>query len=101
MRLSKVFIMGTFAVLLISPLGISSGVDRPDIAPEGMSALATSLTEAPTGFDNLTNGLMNQATFDADRAVFEELETIADGLGPVYNARSHGPAGHHHQRRSL
>ncbi|MDT7543387.1 MAG: hypothetical protein QOE33_3291 [Acidobacteriota bacterium] len=45
-------------------------------------------TEAPTGFDNLTNGFLTQATFDADRAVFEERDDIAKGLGPVYNTQS-------------
>lgn len=44
--------------------------------------------DAPSGFDNLTNGFTNQATFDLDREVFEEFEVIADGLGPVYNAQA-------------
>jgi CxxC motif-containing protein (DUF1111 family) len=44
--------------------------------------------EAPTGFDNRTNGFVDQATFDAVREVFQEQEQIADGLGPVYNAQS-------------
>lgn len=52
---------------------------------EGQSA-----TEAPTGFDNLTNGLVNQADFDAARDGFAEQEVIDDGLGPVYNAQSCG-----------
>jgi CxxC motif-containing protein (DUF1111 family) len=43
-------------------------------------------TEAATGFDNLTNGFLSQANFDSARETFEERETIADGLGPVYNA---------------
>jgi CxxC motif-containing protein (DUF1111 family) len=47
-----------------------------------------SVTEAPAGFDGATNGFVDQATFDADRAIFEQARTIADGLGPVYNARS-------------
>ncbi|HEV8486256.1 MAG TPA: di-heme oxidoredictase family protein [Blastocatellia bacterium] len=47
-----------------------------------------SVTEAPTGFDNLTNGLVDQATFDFDRTVFETHKTIADGLGPIYNGNS-------------
>jgi len=47
-------------------------------------------TEAPAGFDNRTNGLVPQATFDADLDVFAEQEQIADGLGPVYNAQSCG-----------
>jgi CxxC motif-containing protein (DUF1111 family) len=50
---------------------------------EGQSA-----TEAPAGFDNLTNGMVSQAQFDADRATFEERDQIGDGLGPVYNAQS-------------
>jgi CxxC motif-containing protein (DUF1111 family) len=45
-------------------------------------------TEAPAGFDNLTNGFETQAQFDADRDVFEERDDIAKGLGPVYNAQS-------------
>ena len=45
-------------------------------------------TEAPAGFDNLTNGFISQADFDAAKATFEERDEIADGLGPVYNAQS-------------
>ncbi|MCA1593596.1 MAG: hypothetical protein LC754_13285 [Acidobacteria bacterium] len=45
-------------------------------------------TEAPAGFDNLTNNFVSQATFNADLVVFEERDAIADGLGPVYNAQS-------------
>src|SRR3989442_872771 len=44
--------------------------------------------EAPTGFDNLTNGFVDQDTFQADLAKFEQVEAIADGLGPLYNAQS-------------
>jgi len=45
-------------------------------------------TEAPAGFDNLTNGHISQADFDAFRDSFEETETIADGLGPTFNDTS-------------
>jgi len=45
-------------------------------------------TEAPAGFDNRTNGFLAQADFDAARATFEEVDLIADGLGPVYNAQA-------------
>ncbi len=44
--------------------------------------------EAPAGFDDQTNGFVNQTQFDLDRTTFEERETIDDGLGPVYNAQS-------------
>ena len=55
-------------------------------APTAVTGLAP--TEAPTGFDGLTNGLVLQSTFDADRATFEERDDVAKGLGPVYNAQS-------------
>ena len=45
-------------------------------------------TEAPTGYDNLTNGFLSQLDFDAARVTFEERDTIDGGLGPVYNAQS-------------
>ncbi len=61
------------------------------------------VTEAPTGFDNLTNGFDEQGppfdsinedsvvplrSFNDNRFIFEEAETIEDGLGPTYNAQS-------------
>jgi CxxC motif-containing protein (DUF1111 family) len=45
-------------------------------------------TEAPTGFDNSSNGIVDDATHQADLAKFDEVEQIADGLGPLYNAQS-------------
>jgi CxxC motif-containing protein (DUF1111 family) len=44
--------------------------------------------EAPTGFDNRSNGAVNPRTFRADRQVFEKRENIDDGLGPVFNGAS-------------
>ncbi len=49
---------------------------------------APPLPEAPTGFDNKTNGLVDDATHAADQAKFDEIEQISDGLGPLYNAQS-------------
>jgi CxxC motif-containing protein (DUF1111 family) len=49
---------------------------------------AVTATEAPAGFDNLTNGFETQTQFDLDRANFDDREQIADGLGPVYNAQA-------------
>jgi CxxC motif-containing protein (DUF1111 family) len=63
----------------------------------------SSPTNAPTGFDNRTNGMDPQGppfdslnednvvplrSFNDNRFIFEETETIADGLGPTYNAQS-------------
>jgi CxxC motif-containing protein (DUF1111 family) len=45
-------------------------------------------TEAPPGFDSLTTGLVDQATFDDDKLKFQERDTIQEGLGPIYNAES-------------
>src|SRR6202023_269302 len=45
-------------------------------------------TEAPTGFDNKSNGLADDATHQADQMRFEEVELVSDGLGPLYNAQS-------------
>jgi CxxC motif-containing protein (DUF1111 family) len=64
---------------------------------------AISFSEAPTGFDNRSNGLLRQGpayetldednvvpdrSFNDNRFIFEEVEGIADGLGPTYNAQS-------------
>ena len=54
------------------------------------SVTGDSPTEAPTGFDTLTNGVVDQATHDDDRVEFEEIQDIASGLGPVYNAQGCG-----------
>jgi CxxC motif-containing protein (DUF1111 family) len=45
-------------------------------------------TEASTGFDNKSNGAVDGPTHQADQAKFEEVEQLADGLGPIYNAQS-------------
>jgi CxxC motif-containing protein (DUF1111 family) len=49
---------------------------------------APPLPEAPAGFDNKSNGLVDAATHAADQVKFDEIEQISDGLGPLYNAQS-------------
>lgn len=51
-------------------------------------SVAAEFPEAPTGFDNKSNGVVDDATHQADQAKFDEVEQIADGLGPLYNAQS-------------
>src|SRR6266403_4157623 len=46
------------------------------------------LTEAPTGFDNKSNGVTDDATHQADETKFDGVEQLSDGLGPLYNAQS-------------
>jgi CxxC motif-containing protein (DUF1111 family) len=45
-------------------------------------------TEAPTGFDGKSNGMVDDATHQADQVKFDDVEGVADGLGPIYNAQS-------------
>src|SRR5207237_5779856 len=45
-------------------------------------------SEAPTGFDSQGNGMVDEATHQADQVKFDELENVTDGLGPLYNAQS-------------
>src|SRR5712692_5187995 len=45
-------------------------------------------TDAPTGFDNKSNGMVDDAIHQDDQAKFDDTETVADGLGPLYNAQS-------------
>src|SRR6202522_1079666 len=72
----------------------------------GLAALGTGLarvaakseTEAPAGFNtpsfnsaqSVSNGMVEPPgdTFARDQQVYEENETVAQGLGPVYNATS-------------
>jgi CxxC motif-containing protein (DUF1111 family) len=73
-------------------LAVSVGAGPNDPANEPQAAPQPEATgqpvEAPTGFNNSTNGFEAQDAFDKDRQKFEEVEAISDGLGPVYNATS-------------
>src|SRR5258706_480190 len=66
-----IFALTVFAVTVLSP--------PPQQSP---------VREALVGFDNLSNGAVDDATHSTDLADFDETETIADGLGPIYNAQS-------------
>ena len=48
----------------------------------------TQFLDAPTGFDNKTNGIVDDGTHQADQMKFDEVEQPSDGLGPLYNAQS-------------
>jgi CxxC motif-containing protein (DUF1111 family) len=78
-------------------------VDEEPAAGSATLLPGRTFTEAPTGFDSLTNGYLPQGpdletltedtvvpfrSFNDDRFIFEEVETRDDGLGPVYNAQS-------------
>src|SRR4051794_36589634 len=71
-------------ILMLMTAATATCVISFSLALQGQAGVS----EAPTGFDNKTNGLITQAEFDAALATFAERDEIADGLGPVYNAQS-------------
>src|SRR5215468_8824377 len=58
------------------------------VAPVSAAPTQPPATEAPTGFDNQSNGLTDEATHLADLATFDDVEQVASGLGPLFNAQS-------------
>ena len=110
---SLFLILGLAAFLISTAASQSNRQNRRDrfrhngvIEDEDRSAFGerrSDATEAPTGFDNLTNGFTEQGpdfesfnednvvalrSFNDNRFIFEEVEKIQDGLGPTYNAQS-------------
>ena len=127
MRLLKITALMFFAAALVMPAAFTSLIQRQPLTtrPESFQsrmerfqhtevvededspAVGTNAnaTEAPTGFDNLTNGFNEQGppfdsinednvvalrSFNDNRFIFEEVEHASDGLGPTYNAQSCG-----------
>jgi len=84
----------------------SSAAEAPAVGTlsvPGEGSPGGTFREAPAAFDNRTNGFDPQGpgfdsidednvvplrSFNDNRFIFEEVETIADGLGPTYNAQS-------------
>ena len=110
---SLFLILGLAAFLISTAASQSNRQNRRDrfrhngvMEDEDRSAFGerrSDATEAPTGFDNLTNGFTEQGpdfetlnednvvalrSFNDNRFIFEEVEKIQDGLGPTYNAQS-------------
>jgi CxxC motif-containing protein (DUF1111 family) len=107
--------LSTLALLLVpmleEPAAAQHHRRRPDLRHDGRVTFEaaptrlddTGVTEAPTGFDNATNGYLDQGppfdeldeesvealrSFNDNRFIFEEAEVVEDGLGPTYNAQS-------------
>lgn len=73
----------TVSVLTLAACGVTTP-SQPFHPPEpGPSA-----AEAPSAFDNKSNGLVDDSTHAADLTTFDGVEEIGDGLGPLYNAQS-------------
>jgi CxxC motif-containing protein (DUF1111 family) len=127
MRTSKPFLAAVGAVPLALVLAYATAVNSQGTSPDSRSKFdnktrrerlthdgameselrgappARRLSEAPTGFDNLTNGYTKQGpafdtinednvlplrSFNDNRFIFEEVENVGDGLGPTHNGTS-------------
>ena len=69
-----------FATVMLTP--------APCQTPSRRNLAAVVLPDVPAGFDKKSNALVDDATHSVDQQKFDEVETIADGLGPLYNAQS-------------
>src|ERR1700755_420056 len=80
MKVLKLFVIALFATALAAALT--------------QTRTASGQSEAPAACDTQTNGFESQGnattpgTFLGDKATFDVVDEIADGLGPVYNAQS-------------
>jgi CxxC motif-containing protein (DUF1111 family) len=110
LRASACLATAVTLTLAVSALGdsrserfIPIGVPAVEEATSPTGLVAATITEAPTGFDGVTNGFDIQGppfdtidednvvvlrSFNDNRFIFEEQEFVSDGLGPTYNAQS-------------
>jgi len=73
---------------IVLPISIATVILFLAIAMTPVSAQILLGINALVGYDNQTNNFESQDRFDQDRAVFERIFRVEDGLGPVYNATS-------------
>ncbi len=76
------------AVVVLSALVVertfAQGAETADVlAPAHGPA-----SEAPAGFDGVSNGLVDAATHAEDLEAFDGAEEIDEGLGPLYDAQA-------------
>jgi CxxC motif-containing protein (DUF1111 family) len=74
------FTVAVFAGLMLTPASSQN--------PRKKNAPVPQFPDAPAGFDNKSNGMGEDQTHTADQEKFDDVENIADGLGPLYNAQS-------------
>src|SRR6202158_2564501 len=51
-------------------------------------SVSTQFPETPAGFDDKPNGMVDDATHQADQMKCNEGEQVSDGLGPLYSAHA-------------
>jgi CxxC motif-containing protein (DUF1111 family) len=81
-------LLGSAPVLAGTRTRGGSGASRPGETADAVANTSAPATEAPAAFDDGSNGLVDDTTHSADRAVFDEVEGADQGLGPLYNAQS-------------
>src|SRR5438094_892209 len=75
--------------LWLAPVMVALATCRVSPPPPPISVpIPSSAAEAPTGFDDRSNGANDDSTHEVDQEAFDEVEEIADGLGPLYNAQA-------------
>src|ERR1043165_161213 len=62
---------------------VIAAATQDEDAPNGPHVNA--VTEAPAGFDGLSNGNCSQAEFKATGLTFSEVEAFEDGIAPTFN----------------
>jgi CxxC motif-containing protein (DUF1111 family) len=67
--------------------GSSSSATGGDVA-DVLATARSAPTEAPTGFDDASNGLTDPTTHANDQVAFDSAEDPDEGLGPLYNAQA-------------
>lgn len=87
MKVSIRLSLAISALMFVVLLGKARS-QSPIAANTTNTTIPTNATPAPAGFDNQTNGFLSQSLMDSARAQFQDVETPADGLGPLFNAAS-------------
>lgn len=88
-QLIKLLAYSPIAIFLTTLIGasIAAATDTPTEAPAGFTT--PTLSGSP-GSQSISNGFIDPtgASFAENQAVFEEVDGVDEGLGPVYNAQS-------------
>src|SRR2546422_1977859 len=75
--------------LWLTPVTVALATCRVSAPPPPIQVpVPSTAAEAPTGFDDQSNGAVDDSIHQADQEAFDEVEEIADGLGPLYNAQA-------------
>ncbi len=85
MTLRAIMLLSAFMMLAMPGSRLDSAQGK---RPANKNPVSAQFLEAPAGFDSMSNGVVDEPTHQNDQARFDEVETVADGLGPLYNAQS-------------